>query len=201
MVAPSGFNATISGKSAGSRNVRVLNIDYGIEIIASADSEGRSRRAFYPVVTDDSSFAVVLQFVSWAEREDFNKWMSKFMVNVSEGGAKYGTLTVRVPSRKFTRVGVPQGQLEFGEGWNDVAYTAQMTFVAASDPVEPSLKDSDVSRFQGPGGVGQAFYPAGNQIKGAGSLDAYLFDTAPSGNPNFVFDQTVDSPVIPKGAV
>src|SRR4051812_9885073 len=100
------YNGQISGPSAGLRQVRIEEIGTALGINASANSEARSRRAFYPVSTTQSSFRIVLAFVSWEEREQFSNWMRKFMVAVSEGTAKNGVLTVRCPSRNFVRVGV-----------------------------------------------------------------------------------------------
>lgn len=184
MPAANGFNATISSRGAsGSRRVRVMAIDYPLDINTSADNESGTRRSFYPISTDGSNFSITLGFVSWEEREDFNKWMTSFMSSVVAGTTNYGTMTVRAPSRKFTRVGVPQGPLQFGEGIMDVAYFVQVAFVGSHDPVDPDLsqKMQGVSYFNGPGkfAISRFFYPAGQQAKGAEALDQSLFDQSP----------------------
>lgn len=190
-----GFNGQIGNRSYGSRRVRIMSIGYNLDIVASADNEARSRRAFYPVATEGSSFRVDLGFVSWEDREAFNRWMSRFMVSVSEGSAKIGTLTVRCPSRNFIRVGVPQGNLEYGEGIKDVAYAVRLTFTAATHPVDVSVgqRMTGIAYFKGPRDNAQAkfFYPGGKQIKGAESLEGTLFDDTPDG-PTFTPTVTAD---------
>ncbi len=182
-MAQSEFNGTINGRTAGSYRVRVMGIDYGLDIISSADSEARSRRAFYSITTSGSSFGLILGFISWAERERFNKWMSGFMTSVSEQRAKYGTVTVRVPKRNFVRVGVPEGDLEYGEGLTDMLYLVRLSFVGATNPVTSNLDSNGkgISYFKGPGSSQESsyFYPAGQQIKGAESLEEIIFDSAP----------------------
>jgi hypothetical protein len=181
-----GHNATISTRGFGSRQVRAMTVDFGLAIVASSDNEGRSRRAFYPKVTSGSSFTLGLGFISWGEREAFNRWMSRFMEAVSTGAARHGSMTVRVPSRNFVRVAVPEGPLEFGEGVGDMTYRTNVSFVGASDPVNVALgaRMAGVSYFKGPGKhqVSRFFYPAGRQIGGSESLEGTLFDTSPSGS-------------------
>lgn len=178
-----GYNARIAGKSIGARSVRVMEINFGLEIIASADSEARSRRAFYPVSAEGSAFSVTLGFTSWEERERINTWLSNFMGAVGRGSTKYGTLTVQVPGRNFFRVGVPQGPLVFGEGILDVAYQTAINFVWSADVVDNSLSDkqSGASYFKGPGKntTARFFYPKGVQAKGAEALDGATFDSDP----------------------
>lgn len=160
-----------------------MTIDFGLDIIASADSEARSRRAFYPVVTDGSRFTISVGFTSWTEREGFNKWLANFMRSVSEGSAKHGTMTVRCPNRNFVRVGVPQGPVVYGEGIRDVAYTTDLAFVGATDPVDITVASKLVSALQ-PKSLNASnrfFYPTGQQIKGAESLEGTLFDPTPTG--------------------
>lgn len=180
-----GFNARISARGAGSRRIRVISLDFGLGIIASSDNEARNRRAFYPVVTTGSSFTMTLGFVSWGERERFNTWMHAFMEGVANGGSKYGTMTVRAPSHDFTRVAVPETDIEYGEGVKDVAYTMAVGFIGATDPVNLTLSQrmSGVSFFQGPKSDQESryFYPQGRQIAGAESLDGTIFDSNPVG--------------------
>lgn len=199
----SSFNATITSADFGSRQIRVTKISSPLNIVASADSEARSRRAFYPTTVDGSAFRLVLAFKSYAERESFNTWMNKFMVGVSEGSAKHGTMTVQVPSRKFIQVGVPQGEVEYGQGVLDVGYEMTLTFLGAKSPVNLSLssKMAGVSYLQDARSnpKAQFFYPSSNQVKGAASLDGAIFDTpGPVFGPQNPFDVAASqkSPVL-----
>lgn len=179
------YNGQISGPSAGVRKIRVMTIDFGLDIISSADSEGRSRRAFYPIDVEGSSFQISIGFISWEEREAFNQWMNRFMVSVSEGTAKNGVLTIRCPVRNFLRTAVPQGDLVYGEGVQDVAYTTTMTFEGAYDPTDPNLsaKKQGASYFKQAenSSVSRYFYPVGIQVSGAETADSTIFGSTPDG--------------------
>jgi hypothetical protein len=183
------FNGQISGPSAGLRKVRVKAINQGLDIISSSDSEGRTRRAFYSIATDSSGFVVVIEHISYEEREDFNQWLARFMDLVSNNKAKNGVLTVRCPARNFVRNGVCQGTLEYGEGLEDLVYSTTLAFLGASDPTlsksyyKPAVNDA-ASRF---------FYPAAQQIKGAESTDDATYGDVPDG-ANFQLNPTLNKP-------
>ena len=180
-----GFNGTIGSQGSGSRQVRVMALNQWIGIIAGSQaSESRSRRAMYPVVTTSSSFEVTLQFLSYAERQRFNNWLTNYMLSIVGGTAQSGVMTVSVPSRKFLKVAVPETEVTFGEGFNDVGYTLTLGFCGATDPLDLDLgaRMAGISYFKPPtsGRVTKFFYPAGEQVKGAESLDGTIFDTTPS---------------------
>lgn len=196
------FNGQISGPSAGKRQIRAMDINYGITIVATSD-EARSRRAFYPLITTVPAFTLTVGFVSWEERERFNQWMSTFMTKISEGTVRDGSLTIRVPSRDFIRTCVVQGDLEYGEGVGDLAYTTTLSFIGASDPTDPTLgaKARGASYYQSAANdsVSQFFYPAAQQIKGAEAADSTTFGDTPDG-ANFVTNPTFNKPqVLPGG--
>lgn len=196
------YNGQISGPSAGLKKVRIDQIINGLDIIASADSEARSRRAFYPITTDGSSFSLVLSFISWEEREDFNRWMNRFMVAVSEGTAKNGIVTVRCPNRNFIRTGVPEGDLSYGEGVTDVGYKVNLSFVGAVDPTNADLtaKQQGASYYKGGANsaISKFFYPSGQQIKGAEAASDTTFGSTPDG-ADFTVNPTINKPHVLPG--
>lgn len=199
----SGNFGSISAKGMGTRQVRVITLQRRLGIIASADSEAKSRRAFYPVVTTGSSFLMQIAFTSWEERERFNDWMLRYMRSVVNGTAASGVMTVRVPQRDFEKTAIPESDLEFGEGVTDVGYTLDLSFIGASDPVDLNLgqRMAGISYFKGPKGMQESryFYPGGKQVKGAEQLDGTTFDPEASGGEPF--DQQVDQPLtnLPEG--
>lgn len=184
-----GFNAQISAPGFGSRRVRATKLEFGLGIISTSDAEARERRAYYSIVTTGSSFTIEMGFVSVEERDQFSRWMKRFMVAVSRGDAKSGFQTIQVPSKKFTRVAVPEGDLAYGDGVKDVAYTVRMSYMGASDPLDLNLsqKMAGVSYFKGPKHDAESryFYPAGRQVSGAESLDGTIFD--PSRTPGSTY--------------
>lgn len=177
-----GLNATIRTGKHGSYRVRAVGLGYGLGVIATQE-ESKQRRAFYPLVTTSSSFTITLAFVSWEERERFNKWMSNFMEKVVNGRGFHAAMEIRVPSRDFIRTAVPEGPIEYGEGVTDVGYEMSISFVGSSDPVDPSkgAKAAELAYFEMPGKkkgrqISKHFYPAGHQLAGTGDLDGAIFD-------------------------
>lgn len=193
-----GHSGRISSRGVGGRDIRVTALDFGLGIIASSDSEARSRRAFYPVVTTGSSFSMTIVFISYEERGRFTRWMKDYMTSVAMGTATSGIMTIRVPSKNFVRTAVPETEIPFGEGVTDIGYEVTIGFKGASDPVNMNLskKMAGISYFKGPTDDAESryFYPAGRQVKGAEALDGSLFDADPTGK-DFVPD--TDNDVVP----
>lgn len=171
----------ITTNGHGSRAVRVISIAYGLGII-STESEARSRRAFYPVVTTSSSFGMDIAFVSWEEREAFNQWLARWMRAVTTKAGTDGYMRIEVPGRRFTRTAVLDNGSgpTYGEAVTDVGYKVHLDFCGASDPIDSAIEIRRMlSVFRLPDeGRKQArhFYPGGKQVKGAASLEGTLFD-------------------------
>lgn len=176
------YNATMATRNFGHRSVRVVNISYGIDIIGS-DAESAERTAFYPVAYDGSSFAITLAFMDWAEREAFSTWLRGYMEKTIRGHGFYASMTVNCPARDFVRVGIPEDQLEYGEGLTDVGYQVTLNFLGVTDPTDPNktVLTSGVAYFKWPkkDKTTRYFYPASKQLAGAASLEGTIFDTTP----------------------
>lgn len=198
----SGLNGSISAAGYGTRKVRILTLQRRLGIISTADSEAKSRRAFYPIVTTGSSFTMSVGFISYEERERFNEWMSRFLRDTVNDIARSGVMTVRMPSRDLLRTCVLESDLNYGEGLTDMMYTLTMDFIGASDPVDLDLgtRMAGISYFRGPRGnqASRYFYPAGRQVAGAEQLDGTTYDSRSSGSD---FDQEVNQPIthLPEG--
>lgn len=181
-----GFNATLSAAGFGTRKVRCNMLQQKIGIIANEDGPARTRQAFYSVVVTGSSFSMGMEFYSYAERESFNRWFRRFTEAVLDRTAPNAYMTVRVPSRRFVRTAVPETEIEYGEGLEDLVYTLTIGFVGASDPLNSRvMRDRKlISQYRGPKrrGVSRYFYPAGNQVAGAESLEGTIFDPRPTGS-------------------
>lgn len=182
-MADSGVNGVFSTKNFGSYSVRISQIQYGLDIIAS-QGESATRQAFYPVAYDGSSWSLVLLFTDYADREKFNDWMRTYMEKVLQGHGFYASMTVNCPARNFIRVGIPQDQIDYGEGIADVGYQTSINFLGVTDPTDPNrnVLTSGVSYFKWPKNDKQSryFYPAGKQLSGAASLAGTIFDPTPA---------------------
>lgn len=192
-----GFNASFSVVGAGTREIRALSLEFGLGIISNTE-EAREYQSFYPVVTTGSSFTITLGFISWEERESFNKWAERFFLSVSRGTAASGYMTIRVPSRDFLRTAIPDGAIEYGEGVQDVGYKLRLSFKGASSPLTKlgDKHSKETSHFEPPKGkqASRFFYPAGIQVKGAGKLDQTAFD--PNVASGDAFFSTADDTVV-----
>lgn len=186
-----GFNGKISAPGFGARRIRVVQLRFGLGIIATSNEEARDRRGFYSIVTVGSSFTMGVSFVSWEEREAFNQWARNFMESLASGTAKSGFMTISCPARDFYRTAVPDNELVYGKGVTDVGYTTQMSFLGAHNPLDLSLKSkmAGISYFRLPKTTSaehRYFYPAGRQVSGAESLDGTVYDPSQTaGSANF----------------
>lgn len=177
---PERYNATLSTATEGSYDVWCSAIVKGISINA-AEGEASMRRVFYPQVITSSSFTAVLIFRSWRDRDQFDIWLSGFMTKVATGKGFQGSMKFDVPDLGFTRVAVPTGTIERGEGLTDVGYSMTLKFIGATDPTHPMVgsKKTGISYFRLPTRqkeVAKYFYPAGQQVRGAATFEGSLFD-------------------------
>lgn len=196
-----GFTGRIATNGYGSRAVRVIELAYGLGIISTESGESRHRRAFYPVVTTSSSFGMTVAFTTWEEREAFNRWITRYMRGVSTKAGTNGYMRIDVPSRRFERIAVFEGGIEYGEAVGDLAYTAKLDFCGSSDPIDGiKAVKQNLSVFRLPDDkIAKFYYPAGNQLSGAASLEGTIFDDTadPIPGPNDVGTDNPQPPVVP----
>lgn len=204
-----GTNGIIRTEVAGSYRVKVVRLGHGLGIIANSGQAAR-RKVFYPVVTTSSSFGMTVAFSSWEERERFNNWMEGFIDKILNGRGFKAAMFVEVPSYRFTRVAVPEGPILYGEGLTDVGYETNISFVGATDPVDPTKgpKAADLAYFRLPrrgSEVAKHFYPAADQLSGQSGLEGALFDVSKERDGWIVggglrdFSDDLNSDIAPRG--
>lgn len=182
--APVGYNARITAAGYGSRLLRCLRVSYGVQV-NTTDDEAASARATYPLARVIPSFTLVVSLHTLAERDAFNAWVREYMRQVTTNQRVSGYMNVTVPSRNFSRSGVPVGPLTYGARSGDFWWPTQISFVGVTDPVS-AVGASTVpgaSRYVGPSKDttdAPYFYPAGTQKAGAESLEGTFFDPRPS---------------------
>lgn len=171
----SGLNCTLSytdGKNRRAYRVRVDRVVFGFEMIAE-ESQARTRRAFYPHQTAPSQFGIGVVINGNAERNSFNGWMMAYANYILDPGLKGKMLpqmTVSVPMRGFTRVGVPVRGFEFGDHLGSMVWTPLVIFETSGEPKDwdqtfyTSKVYADLARANSP--ATQYFYPTGTQLSG-----------------------------------
>lgn len=171
MADPIGANCRLDTKT-GTRNVRCTEISYGVDIVSTEDT-GRTGKSFNPMYTDSNAFAILLVFTSYAEAQATMNWFKSYVDDVLNDRAD--VMRVRIDAREFDRVGVPQSGMTFGQHVGQYVWTSTIQFVGARDPV--TIKSTDLSQFVPGGGdytqYGQYFYPAGTQLSGSASAEAW----------------------------
>lgn len=179
--APYGFNGRLSVGGYGTYFCRIVEIGFGVKILSSEESAA-SRKAFYPLVTLGSSFTLYTIHNTTPERDNFNKWIRGYMEAVSSNKRISGTMRVEVPARRFVRVGVCSGTLQYGDAWNQTnSWTTSLDFVGASAPISAvgGAAVAGVTYYKNPTSSDPAlkhFYPSQAQVSGAETLDGALFN-------------------------
>ncbi len=171
-----GLNCTLSyqqGSAVRQYRVRAGDISHGVQMIAS-ESVARTQRAYYPHRTAESQFAVVILLKNWDERSDFTSWMAtygEYAVDPDIAQSIFPWMTVTIPSRDFSKQGVPLAGYQWGAHTGQMMFTPQVVFEAASSPGQHAgLPDvSSVINKWSAFGQDQAiqyFYPIGTQLAG-----------------------------------
>jgi len=185
-----GLNATLSYPYEGKTHAyrfRCGTLVHGTEMLAD-ESQGRTQRAMYPKKRVPSRFIVTAILVGYVEHTDFSNWLSAyslFALHPDRGGA-YPEMTVSVPSRNFTRTGVPITGMEWGDHVGSMVWNRAVTFETVREPWDAKKPRS--SAFYDPvesnaGLENQYFYPLGTQLSGneAPTAGTYIDIVKPKG--------------------
>ncbi len=168
-------NARLSVKGFGSRLAVVTKIDYSIESFSEEGSAARYK-AHYPLWMMDTAFTVTFAFASSHERHVFCHWVQDYMERLTTNRLNSGSMHVSVPSRKYSRWGVPVGNLLYGDS---VAQSGRVYFVAINFlGAREQIKAKDSSEYKSSrvqASVTDRFTPGGNQ-RGGKTFDNALFD-------------------------
>jgi hypothetical protein len=177
-----GLNCTLSysrGSTNNTYKVRATVVTHGTQQIAE-ESHARTHRAFYPHRSAPQRFAVTVQAKGWSERRDLMNWLGsygEYMVDPDLSASVYPAMTVLIPSREFTGIGV----LLEGYGWGDhigsMVFEHNLVFESSVDPGQTkqpntSTVDNKWEAFTQDQAI-QYFYPFGTQLSG---------NDAPGGN-------------------
>lgn len=135
--AKAGYNARITSPALGSIDIMVTSLTHGTKI-NSQESSAAQARTFYPQKVSDAPFSVVVAHRSIEDRNRLNRWLRRYMEEVSANKISHGYLTLSVPARRFVRKGVVEGRLGYGDSttMRGKIYTTNLTFIASTDPAE-----------------------------------------------------------------
>lgn len=165
-----GENCTLAVQTYGERRVVVTRVAYGLEILTSSnEDQSRSAKQFHTAKVAYGTFHLNMVFTSWEAREDFNIWMETYLRRLTNPGRQYlYPMRVTIPSRKFERIGIPQGGLRYGDEVARATYPAALVFHAATDPQKANLSELTAT-FKPAESDDPALaylYPAGEQLSG-----------------------------------
>jgi hypothetical protein len=169
-----GLNATLSypyGKTTHAYRVRCTTIVYGLELVFD-ESQGRTMRALYPMKQIPTQFTISAALVGYKEHTSFSDWLSDYALYALNppAGASFPVMSVSVPSRGFSRSGVPVSGMEWGDHVGSMVWNRAITFETTGEPWDS--KKPKYSRYEDPEVSSLAylenryFYPSGVQLSG-----------------------------------
>jgi hypothetical protein len=168
-----GLNATLSYPQDGkirAYRVRCINVTHGFQLVAT-ESAGRTERALYPMKQVPTPFSITVALIGYREHTHFSNWLSTyamFALNPDRGGS-YPEMSVSVPSRNFSRRGVPKTGMEYGDHVGAILWNRVVTFETTAEPWDSGKPK--YSRYEDPENAqayreNRYFYPAGIQLSG-----------------------------------
>lgn len=208
-MARQGLNCTLSYPDASGATrtyrVRAGTISHGIQMVYT-ESEARVARAFYPHRSAMEQFSVVVLLKNWDERTDFTSWLASYAsyaINPNIIQDTFPWMTVTIPSRRFTQIGVPLTGYEWGAHTGMMMFTPQIMFEAAQSPgsnaqAVVSSVINKWSAFASDPAI-QYFYPFGTQLSGSQSGVSSVSGSNPN-DPSIFTDPTQQVLPTPTGA-
>lgn len=176
-----GLNCTLSysdGRTLHAYRIRAGRIMHEFEMIAE-ESQGRRFRAYYPKMTAPTQFGVQALFIGKRERDSFNSYMMRYAEYALDPGLQgrdFPQMTVEVPKRRFTRIGIPLMGVEFGDHLGAMVFSPMLVFATSGEPLDwdQGFRISRVynDRAASNSPAAEYFYPTGTQLSGgAAPLD------------------------------
>lgn len=176
-MARKGLNGTLSYVASGktrSFKVRVRGITYALNQIAD-QSQGRLNRVVYPRRLSQAPFSIQIDLNGHKEYRDFNNWMggySKYVLTTAYERSAVPQMSVSVPVRNFSRKGVLQGPIEWGDHLGSMLWSPTITFETTFEPGDskPPRSQEDqyaatVASINDP--TAEYYYPTGTQLSGS----------------------------------
>lgn len=173
MAGRQGLNSTLSyqmGSTTYSFQARVGEIYHGSQMVAD-EAQSRTRRAYYPHRLSASPFTLAVIIRGYNERVAFSNFLYDYAARVLDPDLSQGypSMYVSVPSRNFSRRGVPKTGIEWGDHVGSMVWNPQVQF---ETHIDSSIGDTNTvasSQFvleQGAQPELKYFFPAGVQLSG-----------------------------------
>jgi hypothetical protein len=158
-----------------------LAISYSLN---SEESHSRQTKAFYPHRRAQGQFAITLALVGWNEYSQAMGWFTRFARQALAMSSNDPALWVEVsmPSRKFTRWGIPTTGMNFGDHTASMVFSPTITFISVRDPNDPSTailsgRANQISRQSNAGidPLAVSFFYPSSAVNTPGKLDESLY--------------------------
>lgn len=166
---------TISGRAyAAKLRCIMVQISYSVN---SEESHARTYRAFYPHRRSQGSFALQFQFKGWAEHTEAMTWFQDYINNaLNDQGT--GLMSVTVPSRDFSRTGVPTVGQQFGDHVGSMVFNPTIQFTSLADPSDPNATISKVSSYteESKGALSTLWFYPDSTMNQPGNLQDALYN-------------------------
>jgi hypothetical protein len=170
-----GLNCTLKYNDSGDirgYKVRCRAISLGYEMLAEED-QSRVSRAFYPHKTAPTPFSITVDVIGQAERRSLNGFLMGYVAYILDPGRKgkvTPAMTVRVPSRRFVRQGVPISGVEQGTHLGAMMWSPTIVFETSRETIDWnerfdfSVVSADLAGVRSM--ETRYFYPTGIQLSG-----------------------------------
>lgn len=202
-------NITFSYNYNGQQAVALLRVKQltTTYTLNSEESHARNNRAFYPHRRSQGTFDITFQFKNWKEYSQAMTWFQDYakLALQTTNTQPSVVMTVTMPSRNFTRSGVPTTGIEFGDHTGSMVFTPTISFISVNDPDDPStavLSTSaskaqiSLTQEQGIDPLAWAFFYPDSAVNTPGKLPEALFDTGGLATPaEFIQNLLNDSSV------
>lgn len=179
-----------SGADARTLLARCDQVGHSLAVIAT-ESQARTTRGFYPMQRAVGPFTVRLELKGNREFEACMAFLEGYARSLMSAANAMPLMWVSVPSRSFSRLGVPVGGVTHGDHVGSNVFKPVISFESVTDPLAPgdiltgyTGGTAWISEFD-PNGQGddasRFFYPA----------------SAASNDPNATGAALYDAPIIP----
>lgn len=161
-----GENGVLSVAGYGKRRVVVNRIQHGLSAYPGGISEDQSRsgKAFMASYKDTSSSVTLdLLFMSHEAQEEFVDWVRDYLVKISNPSRRMAAMEVMVPVRSFHVVGIPSGDLPYGDRVGAITYKVPLKITGARNVIVDRKRVSTFEEAEDDDPALPYLYPAGKQ--------------------------------------
>lgn len=133
MADPPGL-ATLTAPGVGSISAWSIALGYSVQVSAQEDAS-RDNRGYYPTAISVPNFSVTFAFRSWAEGDQFLRWLINVGARCASPTSAQQPVVVAIPSSGFLRSGVPASGMAQGDQFGTLVYSYAVTFTGTTNPV------------------------------------------------------------------